>query len=202
MSKQGTKNIGKAISYIAIVLVLVAVCGLLAYFTNGFTTDFKTFYVECEGTQVMSSASGYHLTYGEPMTVDVKYTFGSLNKEVSGYSVNVIPKTDNDNDFDFTLDGNAYSFYGETDFTKGFNIVQDKTFFTVEPKGNIEGVIKAVYPTYEVAIPDDETIDFSKDMFTLVIYSYNGEASVSINFTIDDFRMPKSITLDKEVIVF
>lgn len=202
MSKQGTNKIGKAISYIVIVLVLVAVCGLLAYFTNGFTSDFKTFYVECDGTQVMSTANGYHLTYGEPKTVDVKYTFGAVNKEISGYSVKVIPKSDGNNDFDFTLDGNAYSFYGEDDFTNGFAIVQEENSFTIEPKGNIEDVIKAVYPTYEVAIPDDQEIDFSKDMFTLIVYSYNGEASITINFTIDDYRLPSSISLDKEVIVF
>lgn len=202
MSKQGTQKVGKMFSYIAIVLVLVAVCGLLAYFTNGFTTDFKTFYVECDGKQVLSSGNGYHLTYGEPTTVDVKYTFGALSQETSGYFVKVVPKTDNDNDFDFTLDGKAYSFYGETDFTKGFNIVQEANSFTIEPKGNIDDIIKAVYPTYEVAIPDDETIDFSKDMFTLIVYSYNNEASVSINFMIDDYRLPKGITIDKEVIVF
>lgn len=108
MTKQGTNKIGKVISYIVIVLVLVAVCGLLAYFTNGFTSDFKTFYVECAGEQVLSTSEGFEMAKDEPMTVDVKYTFGAVNKEISGYSVKVVPNAIQGKDFDFTLDGDAY----------------------------------------------------------------------------------------------
>ena len=48
-------KIGQVVSYIAILLVIVAVIGVFAYFTNGFTTDFKTFYVSVNGKDVMLS---------------------------------------------------------------------------------------------------------------------------------------------------
>jgi hypothetical protein len=197
MNKQGTKKIGKVISYIAIVLVLVAVCGLLAYFTNGFTSDFKTFYVECDGKQVLADSSGFEATKDEPLTVDVKYTFSSLNKEVSGYSVKVVPNVVQGKDFDFTLDGSAYSFQAEDDLTAGFEIVQKDTSFTVKPKGGINDIMKAVYPTYEVGDCRGKAYE---NMFSLIVTSYNGEASVKLNFTVTE--NVEGVFLDKEVIKF
>lgn len=39
-------KIGQVVSYIVILLVIVAVIGVFAHFTNGFTSDFKTFYIQ------------------------------------------------------------------------------------------------------------------------------------------------------------
>lgn len=197
MSKQGTKNIGKVISYIAIVLVLVAVCGLLAYFTNGFTSDFKTFYVECDGKQVLATSEGFEATKDEPLKVDVKYTFGAANKELSGYSVKVVPNVVQGKDFDFTLNGDAYSYQAEDDLTAGFEIVQEETSFTVKPKGGINDIMMAVYPNYEVGDCRGKAYE---NMFTLIVTSYNGEASVKLNFTVTE--KVEGVVLDKEVISF
>ena len=197
MAKQGTNKIGKIISYIVIVLVLVAACGLLAYFTNGFTSDFKTFYVECDGQQVLSTSEGFEMAKDEPMTVDVKYTFGAVNKEISGYSVKVVPNAVQGKDFDFTLDGDAYSFQAEDDLTAGFEIVQEETSFTVKPKGGINEIMKAVYPNYEVGDCRGKAYE---NMFTLIVTSYNGEASVKLNFTVTEHV--EGVILDKEVIKF
>ena len=60
-------KIGQVVSYIAILLVIVAVIGVFAYFTNGFTTDFKTFYVSVNGKDVMTSQNGYVVTPSEPL---------------------------------------------------------------------------------------------------------------------------------------
>lgn len=197
MSKQGTQKVGKIISYIAIVMVLVAVCGLLAYFTNGFTSDFKTFYVESGGKQVLASSDGFTMAKTEPMTVDVKYTFGSLNKEVSGYSVKVVPNAVDGKDFDITLDGAAYSFQAEDDMTAGFNIEKGETSFTVTPKGGINDILQAVYPSYSIGDARGKTYE---NMFSLIVTSYNGESSVKLNFTV--VEKIEGVILDKEVIVF
>lgn len=197
MNKQGTKKIGKVVSYTVIVLILIAACGLLAYFTNGFTSDFKTFYVECGGQQVLSSGGGFEMTKDEPLTVEVKYTFGAVNKEISGYSVKVVPNQIDGKDFDFTLDGDAYSFQAEDDMTAGFDIEQGETSFTVKPKGGINDILKAVYPNYEVSDVRDKAY---VDMFTLVVTSYNGEASVRLNFTVTE--KVEGVILDQEVIKF
>lgn len=194
--KQGTK-ITKIFSYLTVILILVAICGLVAYFTNGFTSDFKTFYVECGGKQVLAASDGFEMTKEEPMNIDVKYTFGSLNKEVGGYSVKVVPNAVQGKDFDFTLDGDAYSFQAEDDMTAGFDIEKKETSFTIKPKGNINDILKAVYPTYEVGNCSDHAYE---NMFTLIVTSYNGKASVKLNFSIEG--RAEKIFLDKEVILF
>lgn len=197
MTRQGTQKVGKVISYIAIILVLVTVCGLLAYFTNGFTSDFKTFYVETNGKQVLAASDGFTMAKTEPMTVYVKYTFGSLNKEVSGYSIKVVPNAVQGKDFDITLDGAAYSFQAEDDMTAGFDIEQNETSFTVTPKGGINAILQAVYPSYTVG---DARANAYENMFSLIVTSYNGETSIKLNFTV--VEKTEGVVLDKEVIVF
>lgn len=199
MSKsKGTMKWSKVISYIVIVLVMIAVCGLLAYFTNGFTSDFKTFYVTVEGEDVLTTKSGYEITPNKSMTVDVKYTFGALSQQVSGYKVKVVPNSVAENDFDFTLDGSTYSFQAESDLTAGFDIEYGETSFTIKPKGGLESVLQAVYPNSVLDVGEAETYD---DMCMLIITSYNGETSVSLLFSIDNLKNVKTITLDKEAIV-
>lgn len=120
MRKQG--NVGKIIAYLAIVLVFVLGVGFLAYFTGGFTSDFKTFYVEIDGKEVMTSANGYRMTPEKPLSVNIKYT---LTDEAQGYSVKVVPNSLEGKDFDFSLDDDVYSFQAEKDLTNGF-IVERK----------------------------------------------------------------------------
>lgn len=190
-------KIGQVVSYIVILLVIVAVIGVFAYFTNGFTTDFKTFYVSVNGKDVMISGSGYVVTTKEPLTVDVKYTFGAFNKDESkGYSVKIVPNK-TDEDFDFSVDGETRFFGDEKDLTNGFVIDKQEKSFTVVPKGGTPlEILKAVYPESEVTCENKGY----NDMFTLIITSYNGESSVKLNFALE--RRVTGITFDKEVIEF
>ncbi len=198
--KQGTVKLSKALSYVAIVLVLAAVCGFVAYFTSGFTSGFKSFYVECNGDTLLHDGQGYELAPSEPLDVNVKYTFSALSENVSGYSVKVMPNVDEDTDFDFTVDDGIYSFGAETDLTKGFNIDYKDESFSIAPKGQMEKVLSSVYPDSVVAV-DKTKIKYDKDLFKLVITSYNGEASLCVTFKISDC-MITGITLDLEEIVF
>lgn len=143
-------KIGQVVSYIAILLVIVAVIGVFAYFTNGFTTDFKTFYVSVNGKDVMTSQNGYVVTPSEPLKVDVKYTFAFNKNETKGYSVKIVPNK-TDEDFDFSVDGETRFFGDEKDLTNGFVIDKREQSFTVVPKGGTPlEILKAVYPENEV----------------------------------------------------
>lgn len=173
-------KIGKIVAYVLVVLALVSAVGFIAYFTGGFTSGFKTFYVEVDGKQILTNASGYSIPVGESMTVDVKYT---MSEEASGYTVKVVPNQLAGKDFDFTLDGEVYSYQAEKDLTAGFDIEYGDTSFTIKPKGTITDILKAVYPGSTV----EDCRDFAYDnMFTLVITSYDGESSVKVNFTVSE----------------
>ena len=173
-------KVGKIIAYILLVLVLVSAIGFIAYFTGGFTSGFKTFYVEIDGDQILTSESGYKIPTGESMKVDVKYT---MSNEKSGYSVKVVPNKLAGKDFDFTLDGEVYSYHGEKDLTEGFEIEYGDTSFTIKPKGTITDILRAVYPGSAVEDCRDFAYD---DMFTLIVTSHDGESNVKVNFTVSE----------------
>lgn len=190
--KQGRAT--SIISYILFALIVIVLIGFLAKYTGGFTGGFKTFSVECEGREISTSASGFETTVGKPLTVDVKYNFDS---SASGYSIKVVPNKLAGKDFDFKLDGDVYSFQAEKDLTNGFNVEYEENSFTLTPKGNLTEIMQAIYPNKVV----DDCVQYGyKDMFTLVITSYNGESSVFLNFTVPE--KVTGIELSQEVIVF
>lgn len=187
----------KIIIYVVIVLALVGVCGFIAYFTGGFTTDFASFYVTVDGEDVLSTGSNFQVRQDDPMNVEVKYVFASASDEASGYSVKVVPNVVKDKDFDFRLNGDVYSFQAEKDLTAGFIIEQEENSFTLTPKGDITAILSAVYPGYNVEDCSDKSYE---NMFTLIVTSYNGEASIRVNFTVTEDI--EGVHLDKEVIEF
>ena len=191
-------NVGRIVSYILILMVIVATIGVFAYITNGFTSDFKTFYVSINGKDVMTSQGGFVATTKEPLAVDVKYTFGALNKdENKGYSVKIVPNKIENSDFTYTVDGESKSFQSETDISNGFEIAKGEKSFTVTPKG--ETIVEVLSAIYGKEVTDCESKGYN-DMFTLVVTSYNGEATVKLNFS---FTLKVTgVTLDKEVIEF
>lgn len=187
----------KIISYIVLALIFVAVCGCIVYFTGGFTSDFKTFYVSVDGKDIMTTANDYKLSMDIPTQVNVKYTFGALNKDISGYSVKVIPNAIDGKNFDFTVDGQVYSYQAESDLTNGFEIEESETAFMIKPKGGINHILGAIYPDCEISDCRNKSY---QNMYSLVVTSYNGTASVTINFSIDEPLY--DIILDKGEIVF
>ncbi len=190
-------NWSKIIFYALIVMALVGVIGFIVYFTGGFTTDFTGFYAVVDGEDVMSTGSNFHVKTDDPLEVEVKYVFASPNEDAKDYSVKVVPNAIDGKDFDFTLNGDAYSFQSEKDLTAGFIVKRDGSSFTIAPKGNLTEILSAVYPEDAVGECNQHAYE---NMFTLVVVSYNGEAEVRINFTVvEDI---KGVILDKEVIEF
>ncbi len=188
----------KIITYIAIVLAVITVIGVVAHFTNGFTSDFKTFYVTVDGKDVMTSAGGYRVTTSKPLEVDVKYTFGALNNKVDkDYSLKIIPNNIPDKDFTYTVDGEMKYFQSETDLSDGFEIDKGEKSFRIKPKG--ETIAEVLSAVYGKEVTDCENKGYT-DMFTIIVTSYNGEASVKLDFSLA-IRVA-GITLDKEAILF
>ena len=188
----------KIITYIAIVLAVITVIGIVAHFTNGFTSDFKTFYVTVDGKDVMTSAGGYRVTTSKPLEVDVKYTFGALNNKVDkDYSLKIIPNNIPDKDFTYTVDGEMKYFQSETDLSEGFEIDKGEKSFRIKPKG--ETIAEVLSAVYGKEVTDCENKGYT-DMFTIIVTSYNGEASVKLDFSLA-IRVA-GITLNKEAILF
>ena len=187
------------IAYVGIVLVVIIIVGVVARFTNGFTDDFKTFYLKVEDKEIMSNSGGYEITQSKPMQVEVKYTFSFAADENKGYNVKIVPNAaDKSKDFSFTVNGENRQFQAETDLTDGFEIEKSESTFKVTPKGeNLTGVLQTIYPGLDTAHIEEKAYN---DMFALVVSSYNEKSSVTIYFTLGS--KVTGIGLDKEAIVF
>lgn len=199
MSKRRRINkTSRIITYILLIACVIAICGSFAYFTGGFTSEFKTFYVTYEGKTILSTASRYELDSYKKSRFDVKYTFGVLNKNIQkGYTVKVVPN-ESASDFNFTVDGAIYSFKGESDLTKGFDIEKLDEHFFIKPKGEMSDILSALYPDSEVLLNSDD-VKTDSDNFMLIITSYNGANSIHVGFNIPARIF--SLTLDREGIV-
>ncbi len=187
------------LAYVGIVLVVIIIVGVAARFTNGFTDDFKTFYIRVDGKEIMSSAGGYEITRVKPMQAEVKYTFSFATDENKGYNVKIVPNAvDKSKDFSFTVNGESKSFQSMQDLTGGFEIEKSESSFKVTPKGeNLTGVLQVIYPGLDTAHIEEKAYN---DMFALVVSSYNEKSSVTIYFTLSS--KVSGIRLDKEAIVF
>lgn len=169
----------KLIAWIVIVLMLIGSIGAIAYYTNGFRSGYKSFYLTVNGDKVMTSAKGYNATIIEPLMVEVKY---SLGDDSSGdYSVKIVPNQISGKDFDFTLNDDVYSFQAEKDLTAGFLISKDGNTFTVTPRGNVNDVMSAIYPAYTVG---DISMNVYENMFLLVVSTESGEETITVAFSI------------------
>lgn len=190
------KRRNNIIAYVLLVLVVIAVIGFVARFTNGFTSDFKTFYVSVNGKDILTSANGYVVTSQDALSVDVKYTFAFGQSEAKGYTVKIVPNK-TDKDFSFSVDGDIHYFGSEKDLTNGFIIDKKDKSFTVTAKGNTPlEILQAVYPESELICENNGY----KDMFSLIVTSYNGASSVKLTFTLE-VRVT-GITFNREVIIF
>ena len=192
-----TNKATKITTYILLVLAVITVIGVIARFTNGFTSDFKTFYVTVDGKDIMISSGGYLVTNENPLKVDVKYTFNFVTDEMKDYSVKIVPNKIENSDFTYTVDGESKSFQLETDLTAAFEINKGEKSFTVKPKG--KSLTEVLTAFYGKEVTDCENKGYT-DMFTIIVTSYNGEASVKLNFTIAGKVV--GVVLDREVIVF
>lgn len=190
-------NWSKIIIYALIILALIGILGFIIYFTGGFTTDFTGFYTTVDGKDVLSTGNGFRMKENDPLKVEVKYVFASPNDEAKGYTVKVVPNAIDGKDFDFTLNGDKYSYQSEQDLTAGFDIKQEDDSFTIAPKGNLTEILSAVYPNDTIEDCADKGYE---NMFTLVVTSYNGKAEVRINFTV--VESIRGVILDQEVIEF
>lgn len=192
-----TATVVKVVSYTLVVLAIAGIIGVVTYFTGGFTSGFKTFYLTIDGKDVLTSASGYSVDSENPLVVDVKYIFDFASEEKTGYSIKVVPNTGEVEDFEFTVDGQKQSFKAQKDLTAGFDIEYGENSFTLTPCGNLAEIIQTLYPTSEIGGCD---IPGYENMFALIVTSYDGSASVTVYFCCPD--KVTGVELDKESITF
>ncbi len=187
-------KVAKIITGVIVVLVVALVVGLVFKFTNGFNEDFKTFYLEQDGKQILTSETERAFVQGEQYRYEVKYTFDSGKSEPKGYNVKVVPN--GKIKLSFKADGKQYSYADAKELTSVFGIKKEASAFTISVPAELtlKGVLEKVYgKTVEV----EEQKGY---LYTLVVSSYNEKVTYKINFGLA--INVEGIELDKDGIVF
>lgn len=188
MSKRTRQRIStatNAIIAVLIVILLLGVVGFFAFFTNGFTSDFKTFYVNVRGKTIMNDTDGYEIVVEDEYRFDVKYTFGFMQKknEKLGYHVQIIPNITDETDFDFIVNGQNFKYSDEADLMQGFEITLYDDYFTLEANKDLSEILSDLHLGSPVTgVPS--AIDSGINYFTLMIFSEDKSTKIAINFNL------------------
>lgn len=120
MSKYKTngsvKRISRIITYVVVVLLLL---GIVAACVNVFNRP-NGIYLRYGNTVVTEKTGGITVPYGETVTLKIDNSEDWGAYSVTDCTVTIVPNVDNTRDFDFTVDGQIYSFASEKDFTAAF----------------------------------------------------------------------------------
>ena len=189
----------KVIGVILVLLLLAGIVAVIYRFTNGFNEDFKTFYVEYGGEQILTTESEMHLVSGNTHRFEVKYTFDTENTEPKGYNVKVVPNAQRD--FDFTVDGERYLYSKQGDMTAAFGLKKSDTYFelVIPEDFSLEYALQSCYPGKEVVVLE-EAADANAYPYMLVVSSYND--SVVYHIALSVGAEVTGVTLDPDHIIF
>lgn len=202
MAKKPAKkiNYGKVIGFVSYAIILLALIGVLVffgYFTNWFSSDFKTFYLKVNGETVMNDKDSLTIVPTQPLSIEAKYTLGLVDKNQTGYSFEI--KANPNVDLSFSVDGKTVSFQsGDIDWNKCFDIAEEENGFTLTLKGwDMLELLQCVYPDSEIVLDSD--VDYTQNLFNLTVYSHDKTAAVTLGICISTIQ---SIELDQTRMVF
>lgn len=189
----------KFVAFIGALLVAALICGVVYFvyvYTGEFSTDFKTFYVEIDGTKYINDAS--NLTFTSKTTrVDVHYTFEKVQSNKLLFHYELIPTG---SDFNFTVDGEKVSWLNVEGLDKAFNAKSDDDGITLDCSNKtLLDVLQFVYPNSEIQLPE---VDELQPHYKLIVLSEDKKTSVALSFCTQEPTVPEGITLDKTQITF
>lgn len=171
-----TGAVFSGISYILIVLLILAVVGFIVYFTNGLTTDFQSFYLKYGDTVVKQNINGLMLPQNEELRFEVR---SSLGKNID-YTVRVESNADEDNSFHYYADGIPQRFVSKQDFTSAFDIVCAEDSFILQWDNNMQNILQTVHPNQTLTEVPDIQLD-EKNYFVLIVKAANMELRISFH---------------------
>lgn len=187
------KTFAKIIGYGLVVLLIAATLGFTYKYTNGFNEDLKTFYVEHNGKQILTTESKLTFKKEVVQRFDVKYTFDKDDAEPKGYKVKIVSNMTRD--FDYTVDGKKYLFSKVRDLTSAFEPIMHDTYFEIYlPNSiNFNEILRKAHNGNSVSVPLD-ALSNNPYPFRLMISSYNDKITYNIDFAVDELKVANGTT--------
>lgn len=192
------------ISFILTLAVIALIGGLIAItykYTDGFSDDFKTFYLVHDGKEILTTETKAAFVGGNKYKYEVKYVFKNDKTEKKSFTVKVLPNTEKD--FEYTVADSKYKYSKLKDVTGAFDITLKEDYFEINIPENfgINDVLKFMHGGQNVTLSDGATADLLYP-FKLEVTSYNGAANYTILFNIVSKAGVTGVTLDPGNIVF
>lgn len=201
-NKRSRGGVGSKIAYaiivVFVVFLLLAVGGFFAKYTNGFTSDFATFYVEYDGKTITSDKGGYGFVVGEKYDFKVGYSLDFINKDKLTYNVKVVPNITENTDFKYETADGLYKFSDIEDLTQFFEIEKGENGFTLSTDYTLQKMFTQIYGETVSGVPTEYG---SEDYLKLVVSSEDGSKIINLSFN-TIFVLPESIVLNKTSLVF
>lgn len=188
-----------------IVLLLAGVVAFIMYFTNNFSTDLTTFYVQYSSQELRRDTGGMRFERGVYYTFKVNYPLGFPSNETGErYHVSV-EVGEAGKDIEYRVDSRLTSLYPRSpDLSESFGIVRDTNsfMFYIPEETTLESILKKAYEGKEVTeIPQ---VDFTeKDYFCLTVKSYDETKVIRIGFGfVSEANPPEEEPIEKYAIEY
>lgn len=192
MSRYGLmKKISIALVLVIFAAIVISVVLLICALSNGFKSKPTTFMLSCGKNLYGGESNSFFVDKAGEYEFKVVDPFAFM-KSKKTLSVKVLPKTTEENNFSYTVDGEALEFANETDLTPVFDITVNKTSFNIVfPEDMyITELLTKLYA--------DKKIDFGefeqrKTPYFMLVVS-NGESVIYLDILYDLTRLHLSDT--------
>lgn len=200
------------LTYILVIMILVAGIGLIIKYSDELTTDLSTMYLEINGVKYTEDVSGIMLSSDEYLEISVNF-LQLKNGDKGGYNFSLLPNTELDIEFQKEEDGIPIQFkdLDGTDIWDCFEWdASTDGIIKFKPKSDyLLGCLQAAYPDNTLKW-GGKSIDYSKDLFILTVSSSDNKKTINIGLRLSNkdgisdsgIIAPGSVELDITEIVF
>ena len=187
--------VGKIVTYILVVLVVLGVAGMIAYFT--LRSQGVTYYVEFDGKRYFGNTDGGSLALADGTTHE--FTVKSLSGGEVNFDVKV--QSNSASNFAFTVDGVYKQFYSTTaennDYSEIFGLQKDKGGFSLTVPDGFS-VKEAVEIKYGGNVEFGAELENDKAYFVISVTAEESAVNLWFAFDVD----VEGITLNPPSITF
>lgn len=184
---------------IVLVLLLLfgAIVGFVVKFRNQDSEKVSTFSVRVNDTLTSTDLGGFIVTKSNPLNVSVLFPANTSNDKMA-YEYSVVFSSDNS--FKYYANYEEHTWGDSSlDVYSCLEVSLESSGLIITPKENtVMALLRLLCPGKDIYLLED-TIDYSKDLFSLRIKSASGEIIV-IGFGFE--KVVTTITLDVEEIIF
>ena len=178
--------------YIMLVLAVIGGIGAIAYFTSGFTTSIKPFYIQYDGKMIANDTGDIEISAVKREAFEVKW----LSGKPQSYLVQVIPCIDDNNDFEYLVDGEPHKYSDLGDLTPYFGIEASQEGFSIQGT-TMYNLLCQAHPDCEITMP--EGLQYGCDYYTIIVSTKDMKSSIKIGIHGNDTG---HVILDPEEMVF